>query len=201
MSMQRPVAAVLFVLLVLCFASMLSEAGRERAYSLHESVLRSLPLALRNSTSTAGVEPPGHVKALVDARVEAFLRVVAPLSGIWLWLAPLPTLQRARRAGTTAGLTPLPCQLPTRTQPNATQPNPTLLRRIPLTVLDMPFLSSSSCFAPLDFAMLANGWLWTCYGTTVGWDKTILVPNFACCVSGLYYCRAFACCDSGRFSF
>lgn len=55
--------------------------------------------------------------------------------------------------------------------------------------------------APLDFAMLANGWLWTCYGTTVDWDPTILVPNFACCVSGLYYCRMFAHCDSGHFPF
>ena len=102
--MVRPVMIVLCLLLLLCFSTILSEAIRERGYDLHKSVLRSLPLALRNSTLTSVVEHSGHVKALVNARAEAFLRVVAPLSGIWLWLAPLPTLRRAQRMGTTGGL-------------------------------------------------------------------------------------------------
>lgn len=119
MSMVRPVMIVLCLLLLLCFSTILSEAVRERGYDLHKSLLRSLPLAVRNSTLTSVVEHSGHLKALVNARAEAFLRVVAPLSGIWLWLAPLPTLRRAQRMGTTGGLTPLPCQWPARTRPQS----------------------------------------------------------------------------------
>ena len=50
----------------------------------------------------AGTEP------LVGGHVVAVLRVAAPLSGVWLWLAPLPTLRGVEQAKTTGGLPPLP---------------------------------------------------------------------------------------------
>jgi len=49
------------------------------------------------------------------------------------------------------------------------------------------------------FSMMANGWLWVCYGYTADMNLTIMLPNATGFVAGAYYTKQFLDHDSGKF--